>query len=57
MRRLKNAAAALGAALDKRDVMGLIGCVLVCIGGETLHPGAGMAATGAILVAIAVLVR
>lgn len=43
--------------IDRRDVLGAVGLGLLCYGGEVLYPGAGMAAAGAVLIAIAVLVR
>lgn len=45
------------ADFDRRDVLGALGVGLLAYGGETLYPGAGLAAAGAVLVAVAVLVR
>lgn len=47
----------LRAVIDRRDVLGIVGLSLLIYGGETLLPGAGYAAGGAVLVAVAVLVR
>ncbi len=47
----------LKAHVDGRDVLAGGGLALFCYGGEALYPGAGFAAAGAVLVAIAVLVR
>lgn len=49
--------AKLTASIDRRDVLFAAGGVLVWFGGERLYPGAGYAASGAILVAVATLVR
>jgi len=42
---------------NQRDVVGLVGAILLWIGLDRVLPGTGMAATGAVLIAIAVLVR
>lgn len=42
---------------DFRDVLGLVGVGLICYGGERLYPGAGFAAAGLVLVAVAAVVR
>lgn len=44
-------------SFDRRDLLGLVGIALLGYGGETLHQGAGIAVAGAVLVAVAVLVR
>jgi len=43
--------------LDGRDALGAVGLALLIHGGEILQPGAGFAVAGAVMVAIAVLVR
>jgi hypothetical protein len=43
--------------VDGRDVLGVAGLLLLALGGERLLPGAGMAAAGAVMVAVAVMVR
>lgn len=43
--------------IDGRDVLAGGGLALLGYGGEALHPGAGFAASGAVMVAIAALVR
>lgn len=47
----------LRAKIDARDVVGAVGLVLLGFGGEAIHAGAGFAAAGAVMIAIAVLVR
>lgn len=47
----------LWAALEGRDLALFSGLALLAYGGERLLPGAGFAAAGAVLVAVAVLVR
>lgn len=42
---------------NQRDIVALVGAGLLWIGLDRIYPGAGMAATGAVLIAIAVLVR
>ena len=49
--------AAIRSAVDARDVLAAAGLALLWYGGEHLYPGAGYAAAGAILVAVATLVR
>ena len=55
--RLRAAFASMAASVDARDLIALAGIGLLIYGGERLYPGAGYAAGGAVLVAIAVLVR
>ena len=57
MKPIRNTFAAIGRAFDRRDLLGAIGVVLLYWGGERLYPGAGQAAAGAVLVAVAVWVR
>lgn len=57
MSRVRAVGAWLAGRIDRRDVLGGAGLVLVVVGGETLLPGVGTAAAGLIMVAIAVLVR
>jgi hypothetical protein len=57
MNALRATSAWIRANLDRRDLVGVVGAVLLWLGGERLYPGAGTAAAGAVLVAIAVLVR
>ena len=57
MKSMKRAATWIKSHIDGRDILGMIGVGLLGYGGETLHPGAGYAAAGALLVAVAVLVR
>lgn len=57
MKWLRSIAASVRAAVDRRDVLGLTGVILLAYGGETLYPGAGFALAGGVLVAIAVLVH
>lgn len=54
---LRTAAARIRSSIDRRDVVGAAGIALLAFGGERLLPGAGFAASGAVLVAVAVLVR
>ena len=44
-------------AVDRRDVLGLIGIAALSYGGETLYHGAGYAVVGGVLVAVAVWMR
>lgn len=55
--KMAAAAAWIRSAVDRRDVLGLIGLGMLTYGGEAIYPGAGLAAGGAVLVAVAVLVR
>lgn len=41
--------------IDRRDVLGLAGLSLLAYGGECLYPGAGYAAAGAVMVAVAAI--
>lgn len=45
------------AALDLRDLVLLAGLALLGYGLESIHPGAGYAAAGAVLILIATLLR
>jgi len=47
----------VGAHVDGRDVLAAAGLGLLGYGGELLYPGAGFAAAGAVMIAVAVLVR
>lgn len=55
--KLAAAAAWIRSAVDRRDVLGLAGVGMLTYGGEVIYPGAGLAVSGAALIAIAVLVR
>ena len=57
MKSLRSVWTWIRARVDTRDLLGAAGAGLLCWGGELLHPGAGITATGAVLIAIAVLVR
>ena len=54
---LRRFGAWLGSLVDARDIAAGAGLVLLGYGGELLLAGAGYAAAGAVLVAIAVFVR
>ena len=57
MKSMRKVATWLRSSFDRRDLLGLIGIGLLGYGGEMLYQGAGFAAAGAVLVAVAVLVR
>ena len=57
MKPIRSAFAAIGRVFDRRDLLGACGVALLYFGGERLYPGAGLAASGAVLVAVAVWVR
>jgi hypothetical protein len=57
MRSIRAALTTIRAGWDLRDAIGAVGLCLLIFGGEELMRGAGFAAGGAVMVAVAVLVR
>jgi hypothetical protein len=55
--KMLHLAAGIAAGIDRRDLVAAGGLGLIGYGGEIIYPGAGFAAVGAVMVAVAVLVR
>ena len=57
MRRMRDVLARLAGKVDLRDVVGVVGAVLMWHGGETLMPGLGSLSVGVVLLIGALVIR
>ena len=57
LRKLRDALARATDSIDRRDAAFGIGCALLFHGGQQIYAGSGYVIVGAVLVAVAVLVR